>query len=309
MQESDKNYPLQTHLKLVITLQVRWMEREPPMISDHLVVGQKKSINTGLVRPFVAKILLVVHLLNLSLQNQPIPNAGVCLPWPIYGRPILKESIIPGPQSPSLHISSNLPMFCFVSRRQPISTTRCQASGFDSYFVWAAWMQLMTAFPAACGNDDLIFLGKMVLQKCRTNYPKLTAQISWVVTISSASPIQAKALNHFWSTPCAIRVSTSAYISSCTSSSSGHGGSRRLFSLSACAIRAVQSAPRDRRVNFTTMQKAGMMYLITLEMTPRGNLTPTNHDQKLMVHSHELSFSFNFFFAKSVCTPTWDFHN
>jgi hypothetical protein len=44
----------------------------------------------------------------------------------------------------------------------------------------------------------------------------------------------------------------------------------KLLSLFACAIRAAQSAPIDLQVNFTTMQEAAMMNLITLEMTPRG---------------------------------------
>jgi hypothetical protein len=50
------------------------------MISDHLVVRQEKSTNTGLVWPFVVKILIIVHLLDFSLQNQPIPNADLPIP-------------------------------------------------------------------------------------------------------------------------------------------------------------------------------------------------------------------------------------
>ncbi len=66
---SDIHYLHQTYLELAITLQVRRTEQEPLMISKYLVVCQEKSTNTGLVRPLIVKILLVVHLLDFSLQN------------------------------------------------------------------------------------------------------------------------------------------------------------------------------------------------------------------------------------------------
>jgi hypothetical protein len=65
----------------------------------------------------------------------------------------------------------------------------------------------------------------------------------------SAKPILVYPMNQK-----AKSVSTSAYISSCTSSALGHDGSRRLINLPALAIRATQSAPRDLQGNFTTMQ-------------------------------------------------------
>jgi hypothetical protein len=77
---SKIHYPHQTYLELGITLQFHRTEQEPPMISNHLVVRQEKSTNTGLVRPIVVKIHFVVHLLDFSLRNQPIPNADVSIP-------------------------------------------------------------------------------------------------------------------------------------------------------------------------------------------------------------------------------------
>jgi hypothetical protein len=68
------------------------------MISNHLVVRQEKSTNTGLVRPLVVKILFVVHLLDFTLQNQPIPNVDVPILQPVNVQLILKDSIISGPQ-------------------------------------------------------------------------------------------------------------------------------------------------------------------------------------------------------------------
>ncbi len=64
---SIKHYPLQTYLKLAITLQVRRMEREPPMIGAHFMICQEECMDTGLVRLLVIMVLFVFHLLNLSL--------------------------------------------------------------------------------------------------------------------------------------------------------------------------------------------------------------------------------------------------
>jgi hypothetical protein len=47
----------------------------------------------GLVQPLVLRILLVVHLLDFTIRNQPIPYADVPIPRPIYGCPILKDSM------------------------------------------------------------------------------------------------------------------------------------------------------------------------------------------------------------------------
>ncbi len=58
------------------------------------------------------------------------------------------------PKSPSLHICSKLSMSTLDSRPQPISMTRCHSIAFDSYFSWAALMQLISAFPVVCGNVD-----------------------------------------------------------------------------------------------------------------------------------------------------------
>jgi hypothetical protein len=68
------------------------------MISNHLVVRREKSSNTGLVQPLVVKILFVVHLLDFTLQNQPIPNADILILLPVNVQPILKDSIISRPQ-------------------------------------------------------------------------------------------------------------------------------------------------------------------------------------------------------------------
>jgi hypothetical protein len=50
------------------------------MISNHLVVRQEKSTNTGLVGPLIVKILFVIHHLYFTLQNQHIPSADVPIP-------------------------------------------------------------------------------------------------------------------------------------------------------------------------------------------------------------------------------------
>jgi hypothetical protein len=72
------------------------------MISDHLVVCQEKSTNTGLVWPLVINILFVVHLLYFTFQNQPIPNADVPIPRPVNVGLILEDSIISRPQRATL---------------------------------------------------------------------------------------------------------------------------------------------------------------------------------------------------------------
>ncbi len=61
------HYPHQTYLELAITLQFRQTEQQPLVISKHLVVRQKKSMNTGLVGPFVVKILFAIQLLDFTL--------------------------------------------------------------------------------------------------------------------------------------------------------------------------------------------------------------------------------------------------
>jgi hypothetical protein len=95
---SKIHYPHQTYLELAITLQFHRTEQEPLMISNHLLVREEKSTNMGLVRPLVVKILFVVHLLDFTLQNQPIPNADVPILRPVNVRPILEDSIILPPQ-------------------------------------------------------------------------------------------------------------------------------------------------------------------------------------------------------------------
>ncbi len=55
-------------------------------------------MNTGLTRPLVVKILFAVHLLDFTLQNQPIPNADVPILRPVEVQPILKDAIISRPQ-------------------------------------------------------------------------------------------------------------------------------------------------------------------------------------------------------------------
>jgi hypothetical protein len=90
---SKIHYPHQTYLlELMITLQFHWMEQEPPTISEHLVAHQEESTNMGLVRLLIVKILFVIHLLDFSLQNQPIPNADVPILRPVNVQPILKDS-------------------------------------------------------------------------------------------------------------------------------------------------------------------------------------------------------------------------
>jgi hypothetical protein len=70
---SKKHNPHQTHLELAIMLQVRRTELEPPTIGAHLVVHQEKCTNTGLAQLLVIKILLIIHLLNLSLKKPAHP--------------------------------------------------------------------------------------------------------------------------------------------------------------------------------------------------------------------------------------------
>jgi hypothetical protein len=77
--QAKKHYPLQTHLELAIMLKVHSTEQEPPTKGMHLVVCQEKCMNMGLVQLLVIKIL-IFHLLNLSLQNQPILNTEVPIP-------------------------------------------------------------------------------------------------------------------------------------------------------------------------------------------------------------------------------------
>jgi hypothetical protein len=68
------------HLKLSKTLKVCRAKREPALIGNHLVVRQEKTANPFFIRLLVVEILLVVHVLNLSFQLQPILYPDVSLP-------------------------------------------------------------------------------------------------------------------------------------------------------------------------------------------------------------------------------------
>jgi hypothetical protein len=67
------HYPLQTHFKLTIMLQVCQTEQEPTTIGTHLMVRQEECMDMGFIWPLVIMVLFVFHLLNLSLQKLAHP--------------------------------------------------------------------------------------------------------------------------------------------------------------------------------------------------------------------------------------------
>ncbi len=149
-----------------------------------------------------------------------------------------------------------------------------------------------------------MFITNPFLPPSSSNFFHLKTARSFLVVLAPklSKRLTAKVLNHFWSTTWIINVSTILYISSCTFSASGHVGSRRLFSLSAYAIRATQRAPRDSQVNFTTMHSPlAMMNFINKKRHLEGNLTPTKCDQKLLV---QFPWTFYFFFGE-VCLHSY----
>ncbi len=146
---------------------------------------QEKFTNMGLVQPLVVTILFVVHLLDFTIQNQPIPNADVHIPWPIHGHPILKDSIISLPQNPILaHL---LEPFHVLPHKQAIAD---QNNPLPVKRVWLIFCISCVNAANNCIPRCLWHWWKKISQKgtaeTQNKIPQLTAWISWVVTTSSA---------------------------------------------------------------------------------------------------------------------------
>ncbi len=141
------------------------------MISNHLVVRKEKSTNTGLVRHLIVKILFVIHLLDFTLQNQPIPNADVPIPWLVDVWPILEDSTISRPQRAIL---SHL--------LEPYQVLPCKQARADiNNLLPINWVQLIFCMSHVNAVNNCIprclwhwwnkILVKKIPQKQKTNYP------------------------------------------------------------------------------------------------------------------------------------------